>query len=294
VLYSPTGASTTAGVVPVSGRVHIPEPLVWRLEYGVGPSPIGWGVLSGPHPSDPDDGMGREVDGSLGDWDVPGTAAQHDVSDFSLRLAAYDPANMDYPVAVSEMAYVILEAATATPTPSPTFTVEATLTASATPEATASPTPAATPTPEVAATPTVVATPEVTASPTLEPTPSETPIAAVTPEPTLPATAVSPGAVLATIAQPQEGAQVTGQVEVLGTAGGSDFNGYVVEYAPGDAPQDADWQPAAPPSNQPVSEGMLALWQTDPLTPGIYSLRLRVFDTSGAVYAAQVRVNVTR
>ncbi len=87
---------------------------------------------------------------------------------------------------------------------------------------------------------------------------------------------------------------MTGQVEVLGMADGPDFAGYVVEYAPGDRPQDADWQPAAPPSNQPVSDGTLALWQTDQLAPGIYSLRLRVFDTSGAVYAAQVRVNVTR
>ncbi len=67
---------------------------------------------------------------SLGDWDVPGAAAQHDVNDFSLRLAAYDPANLDYPVAVSNVAYVVLEASTATPTPSPTFTVEATLTPS--------------------------------------------------------------------------------------------------------------------------------------------------------------------
>ncbi len=274
----------------MAGRVHIPEPLVWRLEYGVGPDPIGWGVLSGPHPSASDD-LGREIDGPLGNWDLPGTAAQHGVNDFTLRLAAYDPAVMDYPVAVSEAAYVVLETPTVTPTPSATATVAATPTAGATPSLTPSPTV------EVAPAATVAVTPEATATPTPEPPPAVTPPAVTPPAVTPPAVtppAETPSAVRAIITRPEEGTQVTGPVEVQGVADGSGFAGYIVEYAPGDAPQDAEWRPAAPPSGLPVSGGTLALWPTDQLTPGIYSLRLRVFDQSGTGGAVRVRVNVVR
>ena len=119
-LDSPIDGGEVTGVVPIAGRVHIPEPLVWRLEYGVGPAPLGWGVLSGPNPADPNDpaALGREFAGDLGGWDVAATAAQHDVTDFTLRLAAYDPANMDYPVAVSNVVYVVM-AAVPTDTPAP-------------------------------------------------------------------------------------------------------------------------------------------------------------------------------
>ena len=281
-LYSPAGSSMTSGVVPVSGRIHIPEPLVWRLEYGVGPNPIGWGVLSGPHPADPADAAGREMDGALGDWDVPATAAKHDVADLSLRLAVYDPANMDYPAAVSGIAYVVLEAATATPEPSPSPTLE--VTATETPSVTPSPTAGITPVVTVAPTPSAVAEATVT------PTPEQTPVVAPTETPTVEPSA----AVRAAIVQPADAAQLQGQVEVLGTAEGAGFAGYIVEYAAGEQPSDADWQPVGSPVTQPVSGGLLALWQTDQLEPGIYTLRLRVFDTSGADHTAQVRVNVTR
>ena len=85
-----------------------------------------------------------------------------------------------------------------------------------------------------------------------------------------------------------------GRVDVLGTADGTGFAGYLLEYAAGDQPGDANtvWQPVAPPAAQPVSGGLLAQWQTGQLTPGVYMLRLKVYDTSGAVYSALVRVNV--
>ena len=54
-LDSPTDGSEVTGVVPIAGHVHIPEPLVWRLEYGMGPAPLGWGVLSAPNPVNPND-----------------------------------------------------------------------------------------------------------------------------------------------------------------------------------------------------------------------------------------------
>ncbi len=279
-LDNPIDGGEVTGIVPIAGRVHIPEPLVWRLEYGVGPAPLGWGVLSGPNPADPNDpaALGREFVGELGGWDVAATAAQHDVTDFTLRLAAYDPANMDYPVAVSNVAYVVM-AAVPTDTPAPTETPSPT----GTPE----------PTPTSEMTPTV--TPE---SPTMTPTPEATftPVVGETPAPTIePSATPSPEATLrAIIAQPVDGAQVTGQVDVMGSAAGAGFVGYVLEYAAGDQPGETDWLPVAPPASQPVSDGMLALWQTDVLEPGIYSLRLRALDDGGNVRASQVRVIVVR
>jgi membrane peptidoglycan carboxypeptidase len=280
-LDSPLDESEVAGRVPLAGRVHIPEPLVWRLEYGVGPAPLGWGVLSGPNPADPNDpaSLGRELDGPLGEWDVAATAAQHGVTDFSLRLAAYDPANMAYPVAVSNVVYVVL-AALPTDTPAPaesptppevsvlTLTPEPALTATPTPEATLTPAPAETPTP----TPTVEPPPTAEASPTSSP---EAELRAI-------------------IAQPVEGAVITGSVAVIGSAGGAGFVGYVLDYAVGDQPSETDWQMVALPGSAPVSDGTLAVWQTDTLASGIYALRLRVLDSSGNVRASQVRVIVAR
>lgn len=272
-LIEPVDGSRVTDIVAVTGRVRIPEPLVWRLEYGVGPAPIGWGVLAGPNPGDPADNAARDVDGFLGNWDVVATAAQHDVNDFSLRLAAYyDAASLDYPVAVSNAIYVqLLESATPTPTLTPT--VELTLTPTATPETTETPT--ATPEAPLEATPTPTA--EVTVVVTIEPT-------------ALPTVPVS--VVRAAIVQPLDGATVADPtpVEVLGVADGPGFVSYVVEVAPGEAPADGDWSPVEPPSQQPVSGGLLATWRTDALAPGIYTLRLSVFDTSGTPTVIRVRV----
>ena len=127
----------------------------------MGPAPLGWGVLSGPNPVDPNDpaALGREFAGDLGGWDVAATAAQHDVTDFTLRLAAYDPANMDYPVAVSNVVYVVM-AAVPTDTPAPTETPFPTGTPELTPTSELTPTvtpgsPTVTPTPEATFTPVV-------------------------------------------------------------------------------------------------------------------------------------------
>jgi membrane peptidoglycan carboxypeptidase len=279
-LDSPADGSEVAGVAPIAGRVHIPEPLVWRLEYGVGPAPIGWGVLSGPHPIDSNDpaAPGREFAGELGGWDAAATAAQHGVSDFTLRLAAYDPANMDYPVAVSNAVYVILAASpTGTPapteTPSPTSTPEPTPVGEITPTAIPEP-PTATPTSETTATP----APGETPSPTVEPSPT------APPEPDL----------RAIITQPADGAVVTGPVAVVGSADGAGFVGYVLDYAAGDQPGEADWQMMGLPSSKPLTDGVFAIWQSDLVEPGLYSLRLRVLDASGNARVAQIRVNVTR
>jgi hypothetical protein len=87
---------------------------------------------------------------------------------------------------------------------------------------------------------------------------------------------------------------ITGSVAVIGSAGGAGFVGYVLDYAVGDQPSETDWQMVALPGSAPVSDGTLAVWQTDTLASGIYALRLRVLDSSGNVRASQVRVIVAR
>jgi membrane peptidoglycan carboxypeptidase len=107
-LDAPVNGERLAGVVAVLGRVHLPEPLTWRVEYGVGRSPIGWGTIAGPRRGD--------AEGRLADWDALAAANTHDVTDFSVRLAAYDAALPDYPVAISNVAYVTVPMSTLTPT----------------------------------------------------------------------------------------------------------------------------------------------------------------------------------
>ncbi len=269
-LYSPEDGTTVTGLTPVVGRVRVPEPLVWRLEYGVGPDPIGWGVLSGPNPIDPADPTGRELEGALGDWDVDATVAQHDTTDFSLRLAAYyDAGSLDYPVAVSNVVYVQVTSPTATPSPTETETPVPTMT----------PTLTETPEPTVVIEPTPTATPDLSLTPVIEPSPSPTPPAAVT--------------INAAILTPEEGAPVTGPLDIIGVADGPGFLTYYLEYAPGVEPAPGDWQPVAEASTQAVSGGLLAQWDTTGLPPGTYTLRLRVFDVTNNFLLDDVRVNVT-
>ncbi|OQA46543.1 MAG: hypothetical protein BWY52_00695 [Chloroflexi bacterium ADurb.Bin325] len=260
-LYGPEDGATVMGLTPVIGHVRVPEPLVWRLEYGVGPDPIGWGVLSGPNPPDPADPVGRDLDGVLGDWDVEATVAQHDTTDFSLRLAAYyDAGALDYPIAISNIVYIRIASPTATPTPTET----------AMPTDTPWPTPTIEPTPS--------ATPDLGPTPPAEPSPSPTPGAAAS--------------IRAAILTPEEGATVDGPVEILGVADGPGFITYLVEFAPGAAPAAGDWQPVAEPSTQAVSGGLLATWDTTGLPPGVYTLRVQVFDVAGSSVADDVRVNM--
>ncbi len=264
VLYSPADGSTVTGVIAVAGRVRVPEPLVWRVEYGVGPGPIGWGVVAGPYAG--------EADGVVAEWDTVAAVALHGSEDYSLRLAAYDPANMDYPMAVSNAVHLFVELPTpaATPTVEPTATASPTVTPTETPIWTPSPSPFPTETP--VPTPVETPTPETTATP-------------------VPPTAV-PEPVRAAIAEPVSGARVSGDVLVLGSAEGPQFAAYRLEYAPGDQPPAGAWQPIGPEVPVPSSGGLLGIWQTGSLPPGIYTLRLTVRDIQGGSVSTQVVVEV--
>jgi len=182
-LISPPDGGQVLGMARIMGKVRLPEPLIWRVEYGVGPAPIGWGVLGGPNRGN--------LDGKLADWDTVQTVERHNVLDYSVRLAAYDPANLDYPVAVSNVAYVTAVNPTATPTatptasPTPTSTPTRTATASPSPSATlrASPTATASASASATASPTGTAPPQGTASPSAQP-PTGTPTPRNTATPT--------------------------------------------------------------------------------------------------------------
>ena len=252
----------------ISGRAHLPEPLVWHLEYGVGPDPIGWGLVTVP-PA----GQERDIDGMLGEIDTDLLVSEHGESDFTVRLAAYDPARPDQPVAVSNSVHIHVAA----PTPAPSATVE--------PSPTLEPTPTPTSEPTVTPLPEATATPEV---PVVEPT--ATPQAS---EPT--ATPDGEPQVLAAIVQPTDGAQVSGDVEVAGFADGPGFHSYVVEYAPaGENIPGTAWQPVERPQFEPSSAtgGRLGVWATQDLERGNYVLRLTVYDTTGRSAVASVNVEL--
>ena len=321
-LDAPASGNEATGMIAVTGRVHLPEPLSWRVEYGVGPSPIGWGVIAGP--------LNGDREGQLAEWDTTIAAEAHNVTDFSVRLAAYDAALPDYPVAVSNVAYLTVLRPTATPTASPTAsptptrtptrptTPTPTATRTLTPTLAASPTAIASSTPTLRASPTRGVTVTATAGPTARATATSPasatatipPATATIPPATATATAIpatatpraaasatpaaSGSAVRAVIAAPLAGSRIRGAVEIIGDAHGPGFTGYQLEFAAGLQPQAASWQQLSVPQVTPVTNGMLGVWQTQSLAPGAYWLRLEVFTTAGTVETTQVVVEVVR
>jgi len=280
-LRSPASGERVAGVIAINGRVHLPDPLVWRVEYGVGPNPIGWGIVVGPTRGD--------GDGVLAQWDAAAAVARHDVRDFSLRLAAYDPANFDYPAAVSNAVYIFVDLPASPtpvpviPSPTPVALPSPTALASPTPIELAIPSPVAEPPTEPTATETATATP---ALPTDTPTPVEP---SPTPEPAPP--------IQAAIVRPASGARVSCPVLIAGVADGAAFQSYQLQFAPGDAPGGDAWLPVEPVQVVPSSParesgGLLGVWRCEGLAPGVYTLRLSVWDTAGGETVATAVVEI--
>ncbi len=275
-LQSPTDGSVLEGDFIIYGRVRVPDPLVWRLEYGVGSDPQGWGVLAGP--------AQEEVDGEMARWDSAAMVERHGVNDYTLRLAAYDAANLDYPVAVSEPVHLEVRAPVSTATPSPTASPSTTPTEMITPTVSVTPSPWGQSTVEPSSTPSPIESPVATSTPVpdsnLEPT--------VTPEPS----ATVPVAVRAVLIEPQAGAQVTGNVDVLGIADGPGFGGYRLFYSTGSESDSATWVPIGDVQITPVSGGSLGVWATESLDPGAYRLLLVVGELSGTQHQVQTTVEV--
>jgi membrane peptidoglycan carboxypeptidase len=291
-LNSPGDNTEVAGVIPILGRLRLPKPLVWQVEYGVGNSPVGWGVVG-------DSSRQGDADGRLADWDSSATSLQHQTSEFTLRLAAYDPGNRDYPVAVSAPVHLRVLA------PTPTATPSAVSTAIPLPTALPSPTPLPAPaTPTVSPTATRTPAPLPTAAATVTPSatrtagplpPSATP---AVPAPTATASPQpKPGKpVQALIQSPTSGQTVRGVLDVTGIATAPSFATYTLEVAPGDAATASVWQLVAPPQVAQTAPdgGLLSPWHTETLAPGIYTLRLTVYLTDGSSVSTRVSVNVVK
>ncbi len=81
------------------------------------------------------------------------------------------------------------------------------------------------------------------------------------------------------ITSPIEGAVVSGEVEILGTASHTNFSSYGVLYAPGSHPTaDSQWVPIAFGVQSMVVNGPLATWDTTQVPNGQYTLALAVYE----------------
>ena len=95
------------------------------------------------------------------------------------------------------------------------------------------------------------------------------------------------------ISRPRDGETVTGQVIVGGIAADRYLSSYVVQYAPGDNPQPpVTWDDVAPSQSNSVYGGTLAVWNTQGLTPGIYSLRVVATDVTGQTTTSRISVHI--
>jgi hypothetical protein len=91
------------------------------------------------------------------------------------------------------------------------------------------------------------------------------------------------------ITSPQANANLSGIVDVTGTVNPTDLMNYFFEVAPSTSdPNTATWTPITLPSKTPVTNGTLVQLNTSIVADGSYTLRLRVFHTSGDVSVVTV------
>lgn len=90
----------------------------------------------------------------------------------------------------------------------------------------------------------------------------------------------------AQIAVPGTEQTVRGSVNIQGTAAMDNFSRYELSYA--NEPDAANWVSLGG-AVQPVTAGLLGVWNTRPLPDGQYALRLQVFDNAGGVAETTVR-----
>lgn len=93
----------------------------------------------------------------------------------------------------------------------------------------------------------------------------------------------------ARILGPAESTAIWGPVEVSGTVGGPGFSGYVLEFGAGAAPQSWTMLRASAAS---VARGELGVFDPSTLTDGLYTVRLRAQDASGATFSDQIEIVV--
>lgn len=70
---------------------------------------------------------------------------------------------------------------------------------------------------------------------------------------------------------------LSGQFQIIGTASGTNFSSYTLEYGSGESP--TQWTTIAT-SSSPVTNGFLGTWNAAGLTGSVYTIRLTTIDTS--------------
>jgi hypothetical protein len=160
--------------------------------------------------------------------------------------------------------------------------------------------PTATPTllPTAVTTPTPTATfvPPATPTPTVEPptpVPSDTPpLPTETPTPAVTATPEPGATLILRVDSPQPGDEVSGDVVIVGVAGGTAFASYSLEFGLGPLP--AEWVTIVQDVTVPVPQSdVLALWSTAELADGTYTVRLLGWRVDGSSETVSVTVLVT-
>ena len=94
----------------------------------------------------------------------------------------------------------------------------------------------------------------------------------------------------AAITSPDLFACVSGEVAVMGSAGGDHFAWYRLQTGFGLNP--ARWTQIGARQERPVSNGRLALWDTRTLADGLYALQLMVVQDDGSLKSAVTQVTV--
>ncbi len=166
-LTAPTEGQTITDELILYGEVTAPNMRAYRVEYGVGLDPLGWGTVL--------DWVPTPVQaGEIARWDTTQTTD----GEYTLRIIIAGPPDKDgNEIQFEHRVHVLVYNPTSTPTITPTPTTSPTPTGTPTPSLTPtesetpSPTPTETPTPMSAPMTPLPATPTETPTPTATPTP---------------------------------------------------------------------------------------------------------------------------
>ncbi len=96
----------------------------------------------------------------------------------------------------------------------------------------------------------------------------------------------------AVITSPPTGTTLFGAVAIKGTASGTNFQQYTLDYGIGSLP--STWIAIGSTHTSPVTSGLLDTWDTSALANGVYTVRLSVRNTGGVTSTAQSTVNVLK
>ncbi len=92
------------------------------------------------------------------------------------------------------------------------------------------------------------------------------------------------------ITDPAAGATAHGVVPIFGTVRLPNFDHYEVQYGIGGDPQGWGW--VSGPHSAQVQDGLLTEWNAEHLAPGVYTLRVRAFDSEQHAVEARVLIEL--